>query len=149
MTEPGETPGGWMQEFKPTVLVVEDEPGVRALIATLLRLAGFDALHCADAVEAQDLMALHGDSIRLLVTDVNLGPEEDGVELARLLRLRFPRLRVLYISGLVDDSPIAAEVAAGRAFSLSKPFTSRSLTGKITSILELRHRVELGDPVLD
>lgn len=138
-----------MQEGKPTVMVVEDEPGVRSLIATILRLAGYDALQCADAGEAQDLMAVHGDSIRLLVTDVNLGPEEDGVELARGLQLRYPRLRVLYLSGLVDDGPVSAEVAAGRAHYVSKPFTPRILTERITSILDVRYRLAPGDPVLD
>ena len=138
-----------MQEFRPTVLVVEDEPGVRSLIVTILRLSGFDALHCADAVEAQDLMAVHGNYIQLLVTDVNLGPEEDGVELARGLQRQYAHLRVLYISGLADEGPVAAEVTAGRAQYISKPFTPRSLTDKVSSILDARYRMAPGDPVLD
>jgi two-component system, cell cycle sensor histidine kinase and response regulator CckA len=136
-----------MQEFRPTVLVVEDEPGVRSLIVTILRLSGFDALHCADTVEAQDLMAVHGNYIQLLVTDVNLGPEEDGVSLGRGLQDQYPHLRVLYISGLVDEGPVAAEVAAGRAHYIPKPFTPRSLTDKVTSILDARFRMAPGDPV--
>lgn len=138
-----------MQEVKPTVLVVEDEPGVRNLIVTILRLAGYGALHCADSVEAQSLMAVHGESIRLLVTDVNLGPDEDGVELARSLRLRHSRLGVLYLTGLVDEGPVAAEIKAGRAQYLPKPFTPRTLTEKIASLLDVRYRLAPGDPVLD
>lgn len=138
-----------MQESKPTVLVVEDEPGVRGLIVTILRLSGFDALHCADAVEAQGLMAIHGACIQLLLTDVNLGPDTDGVELARGLQERYPHLRVLYISGLADEGPVVAEVAAGRARSIPKPFTPRSLIHQVTSILETRPRMAPGDPVLD
>src|SRR5690349_13840328 len=103
-----------MQEFRPTVLVVEDEAAVRSLIVTILRLSGFDALHCGDTVEAQDLMAVHGNYIQLLVTDVNLGPDEGGVELARSLQAQFAHLRVLYISGLVDEGSVSQEVHAGR-----------------------------------
>jgi two-component system, cell cycle sensor histidine kinase and response regulator CckA len=138
-----------MQGFNPTVLVVEDEPGVRNLIVTLFRLDGFDAIHCADAVEARDLMAVHGGGIRLLVTDVNLGPEEDGVELARGLQEQYPGLRVLYISGLVDEGAVFAEVSAGRAHFISKPFTPRSLADKVMSILDARYRVAPGHPILD
>lgn len=138
-----------MQEFKPTVLVVEDEPGVRNLIVTILRLSGFDALHCADAVEAEDLMAIHGNYIQLMVSDVNLGPEASGVDLARTLQAQHNHLRVLYISGLVDEGPVAREVSAGRAHFIAKPFTPKSLTAKVSSILEDRFRMAPGDPVLD
>lgn len=138
-----------MQEFKPTVLVVEDEPGVRNLIVTILRLSGFEALHCADAVEAEDLMAVHGNYIQLVVSDVNLGPDASGVELARSLQAQNSHLRVLYISGLVDEGPVAQEVSAGRAHFIAKPFTPKSLTAKVTAILEDRFRMAPGDPVMD
>ena len=76
-----------MAEFKPMVLVVEDEAAVGTLIVTLLRLAGIDSLLCADPSEAQDLMAAHGETIQLLLTDVNLHPDLNGAELARGLAL--------------------------------------------------------------
>lgn len=138
-----------MQEFRPTVLVVEDEVAVRSLIVTILRLSGFDALHCADSAEAQDLMAVHGNYIQLLVTDVNLSPDEDGVELARALQAQFSHLRTLYISGLVDEGQVNKEVHAGRAHFLAKPFTPKSLTESVSKILEPRFRMAPGDPVLD
>jgi DNA-binding response OmpR family regulator len=138
-----------MQEFKPTVLVIEDEVAVRSLIVTILRLSGFDALHCGDSADAQDLMAVHGNYIQLLITDVNLGPCEDGVELARGLQDRFAHLRILYISGLVDEGSVAKEVHAGRAYFLAKPFTPRTLTDKVAVILDNRFRMAPGDPVLD
>lgn len=137
-----------MQEFKPTVMVVEDEEGVRNLIVTILRLSGYDALHCADAVEAQDRMAVHGNYIQLIVTDVNLGPDHSGVELVRGLRDQYPHVRVLYISGLVDEGPIAQEVNGGLAHFLAKPFTPRSLTAKVASIMDNRFRMMPGDPIL-
>ena len=138
-----------MQDGKPTVLVVEDEDAVRSLIVAILRLSGFEALHCGDAVAAQDLMAVHGNYIQLVVTDVNLGPDLGGIELARDLRGQFPHLSVLYISGLADDSPLDAELRAGRTHFLPKPFTPKSLAAMVTSILDDRYRMAPGDPVLE
>lgn len=138
-----------MQEFKPTVLVVEDEAAVRNLIVTILRLSGYEALHCGDTAEAQDLMAVHGNYIQLLVTDVQLGFDMGGVEMARGLSEQFPHLRVLYISGLVDEGEVDREVRAGRGYFIAKPFTPKSLTEKVNSILEGRFRMAPGDPILD
>jgi DNA-binding NtrC family response regulator len=138
-----------MRDCKPTVLVVEDEDGVRNLIVTILRLSGFEALHCADAVSAQDLLAVHGNYIQLMVTDVNLGPDLGGIELARGLRDQYPHLRVLYISGLVDDSPVEEEVRGGHAHFLPKPFTPKALTAMVSSIMDDRFRMVPGDPILE
>lgn len=138
-----------MRDGNPTVLVVEDEDSVRNLIVTILRLSGFEALHCADAVAAQDLMAVHGNYIQLMVTDVNLGPDLGGIELARDLGKQFPHLRVLYISGLADDSPLDAEVRSGRARYLPKPFTPKSLSALVMSLLDDRFSMVPGTPILE
>lgn len=138
-----------MRDCKPKVLVVEDEDSVRSLIVAILRLSGFEALHCADAAAAHDLMAVHGNYIQLVVTDVNLGPDLGGIGLANELRGQFPHLRVLYISGLADDTPLDDEVRAGRARFLPKPFTPRSLAAQVMSILDERYRLAPGDPVLE
>jgi DNA-binding response OmpR family regulator len=131
-----------MRDSKPTVLIVEDEDGVRNLIVTILRLSGFDAVPCADAVEALDYFAVHGHYIQLLVTDVNLGPDQGGIELAQGLRDAFPQLRVLYVSGLVDEGPVSAEVNSGRAAFLPKPFTPKTLIDKTRGILAGTYRSE-------
>jgi two-component system, cell cycle sensor histidine kinase and response regulator CckA len=138
-----------MRDCRPTVLVVEDEDAVRNLIVTILRLSGFEALHCGDAVAAQDLMAVHGNYIQLMISDVHIGPDLGGIELARDLCGQFPHLRVLYISGLADDSPLDAEVRTGRARFLPKPFSPKSLATMVTSILDDRPRMVPGDPILE
>lgn len=138
-----------MHEFKPAVLVVEDEDSIRNLVVTILRLSGLEALHCADGDEARDLMAIHGGSIRLLVTDVHLGLDAGGVEMARGLAKLYPHLLVLYISGLVDGSDVDREVLAGRAHFIAKPFTPKDLLGKVAAILDGRLRPAPGDRVLD
>lgn len=128
-----------MTDFKPTVLVVEDEEGVRNLIVTILRLSGYDAIHCSDVVEALDLLAVHGNYIQLMVTDVNLGPDLGGIDLARGLRIPYPHLRVLYVSGLVEEGPVSTEVNGGHAAFLAKPFTPKTLIEKVKAVLSTPH----------
>lgn len=124
-----------MLDMKPTVLVVEDEVGVRNLISTILRLSGFDVLACADGDEALELVRIHGGYVHLVITDLNLGPSLGGRELAGSLRSLFPTLRILYISGSDEDTTVSREVDGGRAFFLSKPFTPKGLTDKVFAIL--------------
>lgn len=133
-----------MLEAKPSVLVVEDEEAVRTLIVTILRLSGFDAIPCCDIGEAQDLMAVNGNSIQLMITDVNLGSDQSGIELARALRGTYRRLKVLYISGLVDESQVSREVNAGLAHFLPKPFTTKALTDRVGSIMDDRFHMARG-----
>lgn len=138
-----------MRGFKPTVLVIEDEAAVRSLIVTILRLSGFDALHCGHAAEAQDLMAIHGHEIQILLTDVQLGQKQNGVDLAIDLQARYPHLQVLYISGWVEEGPMARQVQGGRAHFLAKPFTPKALTERVAEILAKTHHLEPVGPVLD
>jgi two-component system cell cycle sensor histidine kinase/response regulator CckA len=124
-----------MLDMKPTVLVVEDEVGVRNLISTILRLSGFDVLACSDGDEALDMVKLHGTYVHLVITDLNLGPSLGGRELAGSLRHLFPSLPLLYISGSEEDSLVNSEVDGGLAFFLLKPFTPKGLTDKVFGIL--------------
>ena len=124
-----------MQDSIKTVLVVEDEDGVRNLLRTLLRLAGVDALTCRDGAEALDLLAARGGDIHLLITDIHLDPDMDGVELAGELRARLPHLKVLYISGAEAEDRVEREVSAGLAEFLLKPFTPTTFTAATQALL--------------
>ncbi|HKP97094.1 MAG TPA: response regulator [Fibrobacteria bacterium] len=126
-----------MQDSIRTVLVVEDEDGVRNLIRTLLRLSGFDVLACQNAEEALDLMRARGGKVNLVVTDINLGPDMDGIEMAESLRAIYPSLKVLYISGMEEQDRIVREVAGGQASFLMKPFTPGGLREKAGAMLSL------------
>ena len=126
-----------MPDSMHTVLVVEDEDGLRNLIRTIFRLAGFDVLSCQDGPEALDLVQARGGHIHLMVTDINLGPDMDGVELAENLRALFPSLKVLYMSGRDEAERLGSEVAGGMASFLMKPFTPRSLTERAKALLSL------------
>jgi CheY-like chemotaxis protein len=126
-----------MQDSVRTVLVVEDEDTVRNLLRTLLRLAGFEVLSCQDGSEALDLLAARGGEVNLLVTDIHLGPDMDGFELADALRARQPSLKVLYISGQDEEDRIAQEVTGGSAHFLLKPFTPRKFTEKAKELVAM------------
>ncbi|MDQ3002562.1 MAG: response regulator [Fibrobacterota bacterium] len=125
-----------MQDSVRTVLVVEDDDGIRNLLRTLFRLAGFDVISCQDGSEALDLLQARGGNVHLMVTDINLGPAMDGIELAESLRAIHPSIKILYISGREEDVRIEREVASGLAHFVMKPFTPRSLIEKAKAILD-------------
>ena len=124
-----------MQDMVRTVLVVDDEDAVRNLLRMLFRLAGFEVLSCASGAEALDLLRERGGNIHLAVTDINLDPQMDGIELAGCLRAIHPSLKVLYISGLEEQERLGAELASGNSYFLMKPFKAKDLTEKAREIL--------------
>jgi CheY-like chemotaxis protein len=87
-----------------TVLLVEDEPAVRALVRTVLTQYGYTVLTAETGARAIELWTAHTAEIDLLLTDVVLPGGLDGVELAVLLRHDRPELGILLTSGYSDDT---------------------------------------------
>jgi len=112
------------------ILLVEDEPTVRALAGRILRRAGNDVTSAGSPAEA---LALPPEARPdLLVTDVLL-PEMDGIELFRRLNARWPGLRVLLMSGFPEgNARIEEAIARGQHF-LQKPFGPGELLEKVRS----------------
>ena len=79
------------------VMVVEDEPGIREFLAEVLADEGFETVEAATADDAVPL--LEDDRVRVLLTDINLPGNLDGIGLARVARNRSPRIPVVFISG--------------------------------------------------
>jgi CheY-like chemotaxis protein len=124
-----------------TVLVVEDEEGLRALAKRLLQRQGYTVLIAADAAEA--LRVFEGNSsIDLLLTDVVM-PGASGPELTRQLIEQRPELKVIYMSGYTEDAIVQHGVLKPGIAFLNKPFTSETLGGKIREVLE-RQRAPSG-----
>lgn len=124
-----------MQDAVRTILVIEDEDGVRNLLRALLRIAGYEVLTCQDGPEALDLMEARGGNLDLLITDVNLGIGMDGFEAAERMRARQADLKVLYMSGR-DEAAAGSGRASGPADGfLPKPFTPRGFTETVASML--------------
>jgi signal transduction histidine kinase/ActR/RegA family two-component response regulator len=129
-----EEPGSLELRGSETVLVAEDEAPVRAVIATVLRQAGYRVLEAENGTEAEQTSARHGGAIQLLVTDVVM-PGMGGRELAeRVSRLRGD-LRVLYVSGYAEDAVVQHDVLERGIAFLPKPITPDALLRKVRAVL--------------
>jgi CheY-like chemotaxis protein len=122
-----------------TVLLVEDEDGVRSLARHVLEKNGYTVLEARNGMEAlpiaENCMRIH-HPIHLILTDVVM-QHMSGRELAEELERRFPRIKVLYMSGYTDDAVLQRGVlAAGSAF-LQKPFSPETLANKVRELLDL------------
>ncbi len=118
-----------------TILLVEDEPTVQALVCNILERQGYTVLQARHGVEAIRIAGEHQGSIALLLTDVVM-PEMSGRELAeRMVTLR-PEIRVLYISGYADTAIVHHGVLHADAFFLQKPFSPDELTRRVRLILD-------------
>jgi two-component system, cell cycle sensor histidine kinase and response regulator CckA len=128
-----------MQAVKPrsgtqTVLVVEDEDGLRELAKRLLQREGYTVLLAADADEALQIFA-QNLSIDVLLTDVVM-PGASGPDLTKQLVEQRPGLRVIYMSGYTEDAIVQHGVLKPGIAFLNKPFTSETLGRKIRDVLD-------------
>jgi len=118
-----------------TVLLVEDEAGVRQLAKRILENAGYRVLEAANGDEGERLFAQHSGSIDLLVTDVIM-PGCGGPELLSRLHVQSPALRVLYMSGYTEQSAaIKAGIDRGTPF-VQKPFTAAEFVRQVREALD-------------
>jgi len=118
-----------------TILVVDDEAGIRSLIAKILRREHYHVLEAGTATDAAAIAAKHGSAIQLLVTDVML-PDRNGRQLAEKLVQALPKLKVMYISGFTDDESVRAGAFPPGARFLQKPFTLGALIGTVRETLD-------------
>jgi PAS domain S-box-containing protein len=118
-----------------TVLLVEDEPAVRALAAMILGRIGYRVLSAEDGPGALRVWKEHASDVDVLLTDVIM-PQMSGVELAQKLRALNPQLRVLFMSGYTDDTIAKHGLRPGEISMLEKPFTAESLAAKLRAVLD-------------
>lgn len=118
-----------------TVLVVEDDDGVRQVVTDLLTEHGYEVLSAANGTEALQAAECHQRSIHLLLTDVVM-PGMNGRELHRRLALVRPDVKVLYISGYTGDTAFLHGVQEGQLEFMRKPFMASELTRRVRDVLE-------------
>jgi two-component system cell cycle sensor histidine kinase/response regulator CckA len=118
-----------------TILVVEDQPEVLQLLADALRMLGYRVLAAEGPSQGLALGDRHSSEIDLVLTDVIM-PEMNGPEFVHQLTVRYPSLRVLYVSGHDADLLQPLGVPGNGAAVLKKPFTIDTLLESVTLALE-------------
>ena len=117
-----------------TLLIAEDEPSVRNLVASALRHDGYRLLLASSAEEALTLADAHEGPIDLLLTDAMM-PGKSGVELANLMTARRPGIPVIIMSGYTEETLSVPGLKEPIAL-LQKPFTPRELRRRIRDVLD-------------
>lgn len=119
-----------------TILLAEDDPGLRTIVSRILKRSGYRVFEAQDAAAAQKLWEAHGDEIDLLLSDVVMPGAESGYELAQRLIHQRPGLKVILTSGYnttLEDQP--AELR-DRMVYLAKPVPSELLLQTIKRSLQ-------------
>jgi two-component system, cell cycle sensor histidine kinase and response regulator CckA len=127
------------------VLLVEDEPAVRALLGSILKSEGYTVLESGDPADALLTYGLmpHSPSnaIDLLLTDVVM-PQMSGIDLAERLLPLHPKMKVIYTSGYSDELLRRQGIRFSSAF-ISKPFAPEILLSKVREVLDSRTTVQM------
>ena len=109
-----------------TVLVVDDEEGVRGVADGLLRSMGFDVIHASNGVEALERFKDAQGGIRAVLMDLTM-PQMDGVETFRELRRLDPHCRVVLTSGYNEQDAVQSFLGKGLVAFVQKPFQRSDL----------------------
>ncbi len=109
-----------------TILVVEDEPSILKLTSTMLHRLGYDVLVATGPKNAIEVAEAHPGPINLLLTDVIM-PGMNGSDLAGVVRQRYPRIHVLFMSGYTADIIADHGVMDATVRFIQKPFSTRDL----------------------
>ncbi|MBM3526919.1 MAG: response regulator [Alphaproteobacteria bacterium] len=118
-----------------TILLVEDEEGLRALNARGLKSRGYTVLEAGNGVEAIDALAKHGGKVDLVVSDVVM-PEMDGPTLLKELRKAHPDTKIIFVSGYAEEA-FEKSLPAGEQFAfLPKPFTLKQLVAQVKETMK-------------
>jgi signal transduction histidine kinase len=130
-TKDNRLPGG-----SETVLLAEDEPAVRGMIATILQHQGYTVLQAGNGDEALKVAeGHHKTGIDLLLTDVVM-PQMGGVELARRFYTEYPDTKVIFTSGYADQPIMSQNDSDARVDFLQKPFMPSALASKVREVLD-------------
>ncbi|NUN50348.1 MAG: response regulator [Candidatus Brocadiae bacterium] len=127
-----------VQRGSESVLLLEDDDGVRRIAASALRAGGYRVIEASnpDAALAA-FAAAERDAIQLLVTDILL-PGISGPAVFRKARMRHPELRVVYVSGYAEDAPQVTGVGTLDGPVLAKPFSPPRLLRRARAQLDSR-----------
>jgi PAS domain S-box-containing protein len=120
-----------------TILVAEDDEAIRRLICDFLRQRGYTVLEAQSGLEALELALNRARPVDLLLTDIVM-PAMSGLELAETLLAQWPELRVLFMTGYIDESLADRGLLQSATSILRKPFRARDLLLKVRAVLDER-----------
>jgi two-component system cell cycle sensor histidine kinase/response regulator CckA len=113
-----------------TILLVEDEDGLRSLNARGLRSRGYSVIEASNGVEAIEALEEKHGAVDLVVSDVVM-PEMDGPTLLREMRTRNPNLKIIFVSGYAEEA-FEKSLPENEQFAfLAKPFALSALVEKV------------------
>ncbi|WSH65175.1 PAS domain S-box protein [Rhizobium ruizarguesonis] len=122
-------PGGFEK-----ILVVEDDPRVRRVAVSRLADAGYDVVEAADGHQALARLEEHPDVV-LLFTDIVMPGGMTGDELAKVVRMQKPDIKILFTSGYAEPTIAGRELAQSGSW-LKKPYTARALAIRLRELLD-------------
>lgn len=129
-----DAPGSAM-EGRETILLVEDDPAVCELVRAVLTAHGYSVLSARRPQEAESLCREQENRIDLLLSDVVM-PEMTGGDLSRRLLRANPAMKVLFMSGYIDEAVLHQEIREKKVEFLQKPFSPRNLAKKVREVLD-------------
>ena len=118
-----------------TLLLVEDEAGIRELTSELLAAWGYEVLVARNGVEALEISNRHRGIIHLMVTDVVM-PHMNGRDLVRRVRQMRPEMKVIYMSGYTDNLVLQGGMVEEGSDFIQKPFSSDTLAKRVRAALQ-------------
>jgi CheY-like chemotaxis protein/Skp family chaperone for outer membrane proteins len=133
--EPDPAPG----DAVGTVLLVDDDPSFLFMAANILRPAGYRVLEAEGGQSALDQAGQQAGKIDLLITDMMM-PGMNGRQLAQRFSKLRPGVRVLYVSGFVDEGSAREAIEGEEADFLAKPFEAESFTAKVRELIRAAPR---------
>jgi CheY-like chemotaxis protein len=115
----------------PTILVVDDEPGIRTMIQFELSQQGYDILTAESGAKALEI--LNGRTVNLILTDMRM-PQMDGLELVSRVRQILPTIPIVLMTGFVEERvrKVQEQKVSG---TLNKPFTIDQLAEMVHKVL--------------
>lgn len=131
---------GTGENVAPTILLVEDEDGVRRLMHRLLEREGYQLLSARNAEDAEEIAGVSQRDIQVLVTDVVM-PGMTGPQLAERLKPRHPQMKVLFVSGYRHDALDQKGLLGRRLHILPKPFPPAQFLRHVQQLLKQGSRL--------
>ena len=117
-----------------TILIVEDDPQVRALLKVVLSNEGFQVIEAEDGTRALDQIRKRRGRVAAVLTDIDMG-RMNGTELAESVKAQFPTVPILFISALPVPLAELEQLIPGSAF-VSKPFDAATLIKTVRKLIE-------------